>query len=123
MAKERAILAGFHTVDAAEQAAQLLQQAGFKTVQVDQVGEYPGDGVEQRINPISGQIPSLGHLTLDAQFPNDRDASVLAAADPDASGMSGGGQENSGNILLTAVVPEERGSEAEEIIKQAGGVI
>ena len=40
----------------------------------------------RRNHPISGEIPSLGSLTLAGDFPSGRDASVLAAADPDASG-------------------------------------
>lgn len=120
--KERNILAGFRTPDNAEAAAQALRKAGFQTVQVDMVSQYPGDGVEKRMNPISGKIPSLGSLTLGADFPSGRDSSILAAADPAASGMSDGGQDTLGaSVLLTAVVPEDRGDEATGIIRSYGG--
>ncbi len=121
---DRNILAGFKSLDAAERAAAALKQAGFQTIQVDSVGQYPGEGVEKRMNPITGEIPGLGNLTLDADFPNGRDASVLAAADPSASGMSDVGQDAIGSsILLTAVVPENRGNEATELIRSFGGEV
>lgn len=122
--KERNILAGFKSLDAAERAAQALKQAGFQTIQVDGVGQYPGEGVEKVMNPITGEIPSLGNLTLDADFPNGRDASVLAAADPSASGMSDGGQDAIGSsILLTCVVPENQGDQATQLIRSFGGEV
>lgn len=120
--KERNILAGFYTEEDARKASDKLKQAGFSIVQVDHIGLYPGDGVEQITNPISGEIPSLGSLTLSGDFPSGRDASVLAASDPSASGMADGSHEGVGrNILLTAVVPEEKGDEAVEIIRACGG--
>ncbi|MGD8190532.1 hypothetical protein ACQCN2_11155 [Brevibacillus ginsengisoli] len=120
----RNILAGFKSLDAADRASKALQQAGFETVQVDSVGQYPGEGVEKVMNPITGEIPGLGNLTLDADFQNGRDASVLAAADPSASGMSDGGQDAIGSsVLLTAVVPENRGNEATELIRSFGGKV
>ncbi|GAA4724291.1 hypothetical protein [Brevibacillus fulvus] len=120
--KERNILAGFRTMESAEQAAKQLQQAGFKTVQVSHIGEYPGGGLDQLTNPITGEIPSLGSLSLDADFPSGRNASILAAADPDASGLSDGGQDSVGpSFLLTAVVPENRSEEASQILRSCGG--
>lgn len=122
--KERNILSGFHTEEEAAKAADALRQAGFSTIQIDRVGQFPGDGNESIMNPISGQIPSLGSMTLAGDFPNGRDASVLAAASPDASGMADRGDDNlNRNILLTAVVPEERGDEATQIITSCGGMV
>ena len=122
--KERNILAGFKSLDAAERAAQALQQAGFQTIQVDGVGQYPGEGVEKYLNPLTGKIPGLGNLTLDADFPTGRDSSILAAADPSASGMSDGGQDAIGaSVLLTCVVPENQGNQATELIRSFGGVV
>ncbi|MFD2368910.1 hypothetical protein ACFSO0_02670 [Brevibacillus sp. GCM10020057] len=122
--KERNILAGFHTIDDATKAADALKQAGFSTVQIDTVGQYPGDGNEAIVNPISGDIPSLGSMTLAGDFPSGRDASVLAAASPDASGMADRGDDDlNRSVLLTAVVPEERGDEATRIIESCGGMI
>jgi hypothetical protein len=121
--KERNILAGFHGLDDAEKAAEQLRKAGFQTVQVDPLQQYPGEGVVQVINPITGRIPSLGTLTLGADFPSGRDASVLAAADPSASGMADAPYADDATVLLTAVVPEERGDEAVQIIRAHGGEV
>lgn len=122
--KERNILAGFHTEEDAGKAADALRQAGFSTMQIDRVGQFPGDGNESIMNPISGEIPSLGNMTLAGDFPSGRDASVLAAVDPGASGMADRGDDDlNRSVLLTAVVPEERGDEATQIITSCGGMI
>lgn len=122
--KERNILAGFFSEEEANKASDQLKQLGFSIVQVDHISLYPGEGVEQVMNPISGEIPSLGSLTLGADFPSGRDASVLAAADPSASGMADGAHEGVGrNILLTAVVPEDRADEALSVIRSCGGEV
>ncbi|WP_406797251.1 MULTISPECIES: hypothetical protein [Brevibacillus] len=122
--KERNILAGFHTEDDAQKAEKALRQAGFSTIQIDRIGQFPRDGNEQIVNPISGDFPSLGNLTLAADFPSGRDASVMAAVDPDASGMADRGDDNlNRSVLLTAVVPEEQGDLATEIIRSYGGMI
>lgn len=122
--KERNILAGFHTEDEARQAEKALRQAGFTTIQIDKVGQFPGDGIEQITNPVSGDFPGLGVLTLAGDFPSGPDARVLAAANPDASGMSDRGDDNlTRTVLLTAVVAEERGDEAVAIIRSHGGQI
>ncbi|MGZ0051459.1 hypothetical protein [Brevibacillus gelatini] len=122
--RERNILAGFHTEDEARQAEKALRQAGFTTIQIDKVGQFPGDGIEQITNPVSGDFPGLGVLTLAGDFPSGPDARVLAAANPDASGMSDRGDDNlTRTVLLTAVVAEERGDEATAIIRSHGGQI
>lgn len=122
--KERNILAGFHNEEEAAKAADALRKAGFTTVQIDRIGQFPGDGNEKIMNPITGEIPSLGTMTLAGDFPNGRDASVLAASSPDASGMADRGDDNlNRSVLLTAVVPEERGDEATEIIRSFGGMV
>lgn len=122
--KERNILSGFHSEEDASKAADALRQAGFSIVQVDRVGQFPGDGNESIMNPISGEIPSLGSMTLAGDFPSGRDASILAAASPDASGMADRGDDNlNRSVLLTAVVPEERGDEATQIITSLGGMV
>jgi len=122
--KERNILAGFQTIEDAEKAAKKLKSAGFQTVQIDTVGQFPGDGIEQVNNPMTGEVPSLGYLTLAADFPNGRDASVLAAASPNASGMADRDNDNlNSNVLLTAVVPENRGDEAVSLIRSCGGMV
>lgn len=122
--KQRNILAGFHTEEDASKAAEALRSAGFSIVQIDRIGQFPGDGNESIMNPISGEIPSLGSMTLAADFPSGRDASILAAANPDASGMADRGDDNlNRNVLLTAVVPEERGDQATSIITSCGGMV
>jgi|GEM_PF-399414 len=120
--KEQNILAGFSSEDAAVQAKKALNTAGFTIVQIDHIGQFPGDGVDHVLNPITGQIPSLGSLTLAGDF-SSRDASVLAAADPDASGMADRGDEFNTPFLLTAVVPADRNAEATEIIRSFGGMV
>ncbi|RNB83411.1 hypothetical protein EDM56_22365 [Brevibacillus fluminis] len=121
--EERNILAGFFTEEDAEKAAKQLKQKGFETVQVDHIGLFPGDGTDKIMNPISGEIPSLGSLTLAGDF-SSKDASILAAANPSASGMADGSHDGVGRtVLLTAVVPEERGDEAVAIIRACGGEV
>lgn len=122
--KERNILAGFQTEDDAQEAEKALRQAGFSIIQIDRIGQFPGDGNEQIMNPISGDFPSLGSLTLAGDFPSGRDASIMAAVDPDASGMADRSDDNLyRSVLLTAVVPEEQGDLAIEIIRSYGGMI
>jgi hypothetical protein len=121
--KEQNILAGFSTDDAAVRAKKALQEAGFSIIQIDHVGQFPGNGVDTILNPITGDIPSLASLTMAGDFPSGRDASVLAAADPDASGMSDRGDDIMTPFLLTAVVPAERNAEATEIIRSFGGMV
>ena len=64
-------------------------------------------------------------MTLDADF-TSQSASILAAADVGASGMSDGDgmmPDADQGVLLTAVVPENQADQAEQIIKQYGGNI
>lgn len=121
--KEQNILSGFSTEEAASHAKKALLEAGFSIVQIDHVGQLPGSGVDSILNPITGEFSSLASLTLSGDFPSGRDASVLAAADPDASGMADSGDDPFTPFLLTAVVPEDRNAEATEIIRSFGGMI
>lgn len=123
--KERSLLAGFVSVDDAQKAEQALKQAGFTETQVDTVSPYPGEGVQQRMNPITGNIPGLADMTLDADF-DSKSASILAAVDISASGISDGDgmmPEVNQGVLLTAVVPADQADQAEQLIKQYGGNI
>ncbi len=123
--KERNLLAGFVSVDDAQKAEQALKQAGFTETQVDTVSPYPGEGVQQRMNPITGNIPGLADMTLDADF-DSKSASILAAVDISASGISDGDgmmPEVNQGVLLTAVVPADQADQAEQLIKQYGGNI
>lgn len=122
--KEQNILAAFHSEDEANQAAHALKQAGFSIVSIDRIGPFAGDGNEKILNPITGDFPGLASLTLAGDFPNGPDASVLAAASPDASGMSDRGDDTlHQSVLLTAVVPEEQGDQATKIVRSHGGMV
>jgi hypothetical protein len=121
--KERNILAGFVSIEDAQEAQKALKQAGFTTTQVDMISPYPGEGVQEVMNPITGNIPSLPGMVLDADF-TSKSASILAATDVSASGFSDGDgmmPEVNQSVLLTAVVPEDQGDQAEQIINQYGG--
>lgn len=121
---EKNILAFFKSPEEADAVASKLKALRVIDVSVDRFGKYPGEGVEKIMNPITGNVPSLGSLTLDADF-STKSASILAAADVTASGMSDGGQDEiSGrDILLTVVVQEQEFEKAREVIQDGGGVI
>ncbi|MGG4441636.1 hypothetical protein ABEX32_13210 [Brevibacillus fortis] len=122
--KERNILAGFLTEDDAQKAENALRQAGFSIIQIDRIGQIPDEGIERIMNPLTGSFPGLGSLTLSGNFPSGRDASILAAADPDASGYTDRDDSYyNRTVLLTAVVPEEQADEATRIIESFGGLI
>jgi hypothetical protein len=121
--EERNILAGFVSVDDAQKAQNALKEAGFTETQVDTISPYPGEGIEERMNPITGNIPSLADMVLDADITN-KSAGILAVTDVSASGMSDGDgmmPEVNQGVLLTAVVPEKQANQAEKIIRQFGG--
>lgn len=123
--KERNLLAGFASIDDAQQAEKALKQAGFKETQVDRISPYPGEGTQKLVNPITGDIPGLPHMTLDADFSSNT-TSILAATDVSASGLSDGDgpkPEVNRSILLTAVVPDKQADQAMQIIRNNGGII
>ncbi|MCF6094653.1 hypothetical protein L1765_11845 [Microaerobacter geothermalis] len=118
---QRNILASFRTVDQAQRAKEFLVQNGFDIVQIDNISPYPGEGTDQFMNPITGKIESLVNLTL-AGNPDSKNADILIAAAPEASGMAdGSGMEKNQNVLLTVVTDDEHGESAENIIKKYGG--
>lgn len=118
--KEQAILASFADPDVAQRAKQELQNIGIQTVQIDRVSTAPGEPTQQVMNPITGNMESLGRLTLGSNYAG-RNASVLAAADAAASGMSAGEMVTGQDILLTAVSPKEQVEQAVQIIKSHEG--
>lgn len=118
--REQAILAFFKDPDVAQQAQKELENAGITTAQIDPVSVYPGEPTQEYMNPITGNIPSLGDFTLGTTFAG-RDASVLAAADPSASGLSADEIVSGENILLTVVCPKEKVEQAVQIIRFNGG--
>lgn len=121
---EKNILAYFKTPEEADAVAAKLKGPGTVDVSVDRIGKYPGDGVSRAINPINGDFPGLGYLTLDADFSN-QSAAILAGADASASGMSDGGDNDitGRDILLTAVVEESFYEEALKLVRSGGGLL
>lgn len=121
---EKSILAYFNTPDQAQQALEKLQQLNLIDAEIDRFDGMPGDGVDQIMNPITGNFDSLVELTMNGDVEN-RSAGVLAAANVSASGYSSGGTDNrvSGrDILLTAIVEEKDYERAMKIVKDAGAL-
>lgn len=120
MAKRRNILAAFKTPDIAQQAAREIEQLGVDDIQVDQVGKYPGNHLNDLTNPITGNFESLSDLTL-GSFTN-KSAEILASSDVSASGMAdGSGTEIDQNVLVTIVIDENKARNAERIIEKYNG--
>lgn len=121
---EKNILAYFKTPEEAEGIASKLKALKAIDISIDRISEYPGEGVQQKTNPITGDIESLGDLTLNADFSN-KSAAILAAADVDASGMSDGGQggPSGRDVLLTAVMEEQVFDKALKLVKDGGGML
>jgi hypothetical protein len=120
---EKSILAYFSTPEQAQQALEQLKQLKLVDSAIDRFDGYPGGGVDVD-NPITGNIPSLGALTLSGNF-ESRSAGILAATSVSASGYSSGGPDNrvSGrDILLTAIVQEEDYEKARSIVQQSGAL-
>lgn len=116
---EQGILAYFKDPEDAKHAAKKLESLGIQTIQIDRVSTNPGESVSKLVNPITGNMPSLGRMTLGTDF-DGRNAAVLAAADPSANGLSG--ELVSGeDILLTVVCEKNLVERAVKIIKDAGG--
>ncbi|NEZ42809.1 hypothetical protein [Paenibacillus alvei] len=105
-----------------EQAKKALDQmkSEFEIIesQIVRFDGYPGSGYDPN-NPITGDIPSLGSITLNGNF--GRDSGILAATSTSASGMSSGGTRVSGfDIILTAIVDKNNGDRAMQIAKECG---
>lgn len=114
-------MAGFHTIEEAKKAAQKLKENGFEELQVDHISMYPGDYLNDLTNPITGNFESLADLTL-GSF-TDKNAEVLAAADPNASGMADkAGMDSNYNFLVTLVTDDDHAVQAEDILKKYHGL-
>lgn len=121
---EKSILAYFNTNEQAQQALEQLKGLNLIDSAIDRFDGMPGDGVDRITNLTTGDIPSLGAITLGGTFEN-RDAGILAASSVSASGYSSGSPDNrvSGrDILLTAIVEEADYDKAVSIIHQAGAL-
>lgn len=118
---ERAIIAGFRTMAAAEQAGQELKNLGIIDMSIGRIDEHPATEYERRPeNAITGDYPGLASATFDRDM--DRDSSILASADPSASGMSDGNDEDIGiDVTLTVVVADKSFEQAEKIVRKNGG--
>jgi len=121
---ERNILAYFHSPEQAEGAKRKLQALRVIDMSIDRIDAYPGSGNQDIMNPITSDFSGLGELSLDGEFSN-KSAAIMAATDPDASGLSDRGTEElSGkNILLTAVVSDDEYDKAVTIVREFGGQI
>lgn len=121
---ERSILAYFNTAEQAHKALEQLQQLHLIDSAINRFDGMPGDGLDETTNVTTGDVPSLGTMTLGGTFEN-RDAGILAAASVSASGFSSGGPDNrvSGrDILLTAIVGEKDYDQAISIVHQSGSL-
>ncbi|WP_372661334.1 hypothetical protein [Cohnella sp.] len=119
---EKSILAYFNTPEKAQQALEQLKGLQLIDSAIDRFDGYAGDGADRILT--TGDIPSLGAMTLSGTF-GDRDAGILAATSVSASGYSSGGYDNrvSGNdILLTAIVEEADYDKAMSIVRQSGAL-
>ncbi|TDF96755.1 hypothetical protein [Paenibacillus piri] len=129
---EKGILAYFRSPAEAESIVPKLKALRAVDVAVDKIGQFSGDGATESMNPLTGGFPGLSFLTLGAEG-IDQDTAVLAAADPDASGLSSpravdGSIENYGGIegrdtLLTVVIDERSYELALRVIQDAGGKV
>lgn len=121
---EKNVLAYFKTRDEAHEVLNKLKALRVEDARIDHVDKYPQESREIQVNPATGNISSLGALTQEADV-DSRDAGVLMAADPAASGLSGGsGNSVTGrNILLTAIVDESIHHQVLHLVEQAGGMV
>jgi hypothetical protein len=121
---EKNILAYFKSPADAEEAASKLRALRAADVSIDRFSRYPGDGIEHRENPVTGDFASLATLSLDADI-SGKSPGILLAAGTDASGMSDGGSGGvtGHDILLTAVVDESVHHQALRVVEDAGGMV
>lgn len=121
---EKNILAYFKSPEEAEGVKKKLQALRAIDVQIDRFGRYPGESVNEPVNPITGNIVSLAGLTMGAEI-SEKGVGILLSADPSASGMSDGGQggPTGRDILLTAVVDEHAYDQALQVVQDAGGLV
>jgi len=121
---EKNILAFFKSPEEAKRALEEMSSLSIVDSSVRRVDGYPGEGAAVD-NPITGDIPSLGSMTLSGDF-DDRNAGVLAAASVSASGMSAGGPDNvvtGRDVLLTIVVEEQDHDRALRIARDNGATV
>jgi hypothetical protein len=121
---ERSILAYFKSPEQAKEALTKAKSLKLVDSAIDRFDGYPGDGMDHIMNPLTGDFPGLGNLTLGGDF-TDRNAGILAATSVSASGLSAGGPGNGVtgyDILLTLVLEEEDYDKALKIVRDAGAL-
>jgi hypothetical protein len=118
---EKAIIAGFRTMEQAEKTSKKLDTLGVLDKRIDRMSLYPVTEFEKRReNAITGDYPGLAMGVFDRDM--DRDSSILASASPSASGMSDGNDEDVGmDVVLTVVVAKDKFDQAEKIVRESGG--
>ncbi|RUS47360.1 hypothetical protein [Cohnella sp. AR92] len=127
MSEERTLFAYFNTPDQAKEAVSRMKSLQLADYAIERIDGYSGTGIQSldRIGgTITGDFPSLAHLTLNGDF-DDKDAAVLAAASVSASGMSSGGPDNrvtGRDIMLVAIVADGDYAEAERIAQECGAL-
>lgn len=119
---DKSILAYFQSPNEAEQALKQMGPLRLIDSSIDRISRFPGEGVERRMSPRTGDFPGIGELTQSADF-SDNNAAILAANDVTAHGLSDGGQHavTGRDILLTVVVDEADYERAKRIVEQNGG--
>lgn len=122
---ERNLLAYFKSEEEAKDALARMQGLRMAASSIRRFDGYPGSGINHVDNPITGDFPGLGYLTLGGDF-SDRNAGILAAASVSASGMSSGGPDNrvtGRDVLLTVVVDEADYDQAVQIASEGGATV
>ncbi len=125
---ERNIFAYFQTMDRAKEAAQMLKQRGFETVQVDRFSPIPGGGKDldqdEELNSILRQQDNSLTTTTMGLPSVSKDKQILAAVNPDASGMSDGSPfDHAEDVCLTVITDESRFEEAIDLLEKLGAYI
>lgn len=112
---ERAVLAYFRDLQAAEETRTLLRDRGVRAVQIDRISSLPGEDM-----PTMEKKGEPSNLSDTA----DRDIRILVASNPAFGGLTDAVENADGcAILLTAVCPPGRVAEVEQIIRERGGRI
>lgn len=120
----RSVFGYFSDRNAAVQALQRLQQAGFSHAQLDSLSLTSQRGrLEEVVNPSTGDFGSLSQLTM-GETPASDSAGILLSADPSASGYATGDVGAEGHGWMVVAVTDGSDVEVEravKILKSHGG--
>lgn len=123
---ERSVLAYFARREEAERACSRLREAGYDTVQLDEISQYGGESTQRLQNPLTGRIDSLADLSAGADT-DGGDTGPLIAADVTASGFAGRDPIAAGmpayNWLVTVVTDADAVDRAVQIVESEGGFV